>query len=404
MAHHLTNQCKKIGPEARKTIENLAGIKKKTEEPPASKVSNVVALHSHPIKPHRNLSPAISIKSQRRSKPNSTFGQFGRTDITYLMDMLEPSDRGRNLTQEEVQAAMNLLSNKVSKNPAFIARENEEQQNRVRYLNPYNAMVFLQSSAYKRIAEALKQLITYDQVEHISGTRSETNSKDLMQNQMEEKEMVWKMVREQSQNEFNNFSIEPDESSELVWLQNLFKCKDVVALVTELLLQQHEKSWKLLLDFKASNFMFLHQDSNDCTSNLENYLRRLLLEHYKPIFREGLLTSVETVANRLIDIADAIGNDDGTKVDTKDIDDLQLQVRDQIKALTDSLTEQMDNLQFTDFRKNPDREDLKKTKRISTICLISPFSYQRCSTKLDPKLAFQTSGAVHQETDLTVWG
>uniref|UniRef100_A0A915DLC3 AAA-ATPase-like domain-containing protein n=1 Tax=Ditylenchus dipsaci TaxID=166011 RepID=A0A915DLC3_9BILA len=72
------NQCKKIGPEARKTIENLAGIKKKTEEPQQAKFPNVVALHSHPIKPHRNLSPAISIKSQRRSKPNSTFGQFGR--------------------------------------------------------------------------------------------------------------------------------------------------------------------------------------------------------------------------------------------------------------------------------------------------------------------------------------
>uniref|UniRef100_A0A915DGM7 BED-type domain-containing protein n=1 Tax=Ditylenchus dipsaci TaxID=166011 RepID=A0A915DGM7_9BILA len=125
MAHHLTNQCKKIGPKARKTIENLAGSRRRRKSPQQATFPNVVALHSHPIKPHRNLSPAISIKSQRRSKPNSTFGQFGRTDITYLMDMLEPSDRGRNLTQEEVQAAMNLLSNKVTKNPAFIARENE---------------------------------------------------------------------------------------------------------------------------------------------------------------------------------------------------------------------------------------------------------------------------------------
>uniref|UniRef100_A0A915DND4 Uncharacterized protein n=1 Tax=Ditylenchus dipsaci TaxID=166011 RepID=A0A915DND4_9BILA len=253
---------------------------------------------------------------------------------------------------------------------------------------------YYEAALTRELPEALKQLITYDQVEHISGTRSETNSKDLMQNQMEEKEMVWKMVREQSQNEFNNFSIEPDESSELVWLQNLFKCKDVVALVTELLLQQHEKSWKLLWISRLATLCF--------------YTRILMTAHpilsTTSLYSEKGCSPVLKQANRLIDIADAIGNDDGTKVDTKDIDDLQLQVRDQIKALTDSLTEQMDNLQFTDFRKNPDRERFEKTKRISTICLISPFSYQRCSTKLDPKLAFQTSGAVHQETDLTVWG
>uniref|UniRef100_A0A915EVC9 Uncharacterized protein n=1 Tax=Ditylenchus dipsaci TaxID=166011 RepID=A0A915EVC9_9BILA len=78
------------------------------------------------------LSPlAKAIKSIEGSMILSNRREFGRTDITYLMDMLEPNLKPnlepnlRNLTQEEVQAAMNLLSNKVSKNPAFIARENE---------------------------------------------------------------------------------------------------------------------------------------------------------------------------------------------------------------------------------------------------------------------------------------
>uniref|UniRef100_A0A915CPB3 DUF659 domain-containing protein n=1 Tax=Ditylenchus dipsaci TaxID=166011 RepID=A0A915CPB3_9BILA len=51
--------------------------------------------------------------------------EFGRTDVTYLMDLLEPSDRGEDLTEEEVQAAMELLANKILKNPAFITKENQ---------------------------------------------------------------------------------------------------------------------------------------------------------------------------------------------------------------------------------------------------------------------------------------
>uniref|UniRef100_A0A915EAQ0 Uncharacterized protein n=1 Tax=Ditylenchus dipsaci TaxID=166011 RepID=A0A915EAQ0_9BILA len=51
--------------------------------------------------------------------------EFGRTDVTYLMDLLEPNNRGQYLSQLEVQAATDLLANKISKNPAFITRENE---------------------------------------------------------------------------------------------------------------------------------------------------------------------------------------------------------------------------------------------------------------------------------------
>uniref|UniRef100_A0A915EPV0 BED-type domain-containing protein n=1 Tax=Ditylenchus dipsaci TaxID=166011 RepID=A0A915EPV0_9BILA len=108
MAHHLTNQCKKIGPEARKTIENLAGIKKKTEEPPASKVSK------------RGGSSFSSYQASSQSIA-SYFDQITEEEQAEF-DIWAIWAHGYN---EEVQAAMNLLSNKVSKNPAFIARENE---------------------------------------------------------------------------------------------------------------------------------------------------------------------------------------------------------------------------------------------------------------------------------------
>uniref|UniRef100_A0A915DY27 Uncharacterized protein n=1 Tax=Ditylenchus dipsaci TaxID=166011 RepID=A0A915DY27_9BILA len=39
MVFHLINQCKKIGPEARRTIDKLAVIKKNGEEPPSNKVT-----------------------------------------------------------------------------------------------------------------------------------------------------------------------------------------------------------------------------------------------------------------------------------------------------------------------------------------------------------------------------
>jgi hypothetical protein len=41
------------------------------------------------------------------------------------LDLFEPSDQGRNLTSEQSDKAMELLRNKILKNPVFAGRESE---------------------------------------------------------------------------------------------------------------------------------------------------------------------------------------------------------------------------------------------------------------------------------------
>uniref|UniRef100_A0A915ET99 Uncharacterized protein n=1 Tax=Ditylenchus dipsaci TaxID=166011 RepID=A0A915ET99_9BILA len=39
--------------------------------------------------------------------------EFGRTDVSYLMQLMDPSNRGQSLTEEEKQAGIEVLANKM---------------------------------------------------------------------------------------------------------------------------------------------------------------------------------------------------------------------------------------------------------------------------------------------------
>ena len=43
----------------------------------------------------------------------------------YLMDLMDPSNRGQTLDEEEKQAVIELLANKLAKNPVFTGREQQ---------------------------------------------------------------------------------------------------------------------------------------------------------------------------------------------------------------------------------------------------------------------------------------
>jgi len=50
---------------------------------------------------------------------------FCHSDLIYLLDLLDPSERGQNLKDEEFGIAMKILSKKILKNPVFVGRESQ---------------------------------------------------------------------------------------------------------------------------------------------------------------------------------------------------------------------------------------------------------------------------------------
>ena len=51
--------------------------------------------------------------------------EFCHSDLIYLLDLLEPTERGHKLTSEQTDLAMEILTTKVLKNPVFAGREQE---------------------------------------------------------------------------------------------------------------------------------------------------------------------------------------------------------------------------------------------------------------------------------------
>ena len=49
--------------------------------------------------------------------------EFCHSDLIHLLDLIEPNERGQNLTAQQIKAAMNLLTNKILKNPMFAGKE-----------------------------------------------------------------------------------------------------------------------------------------------------------------------------------------------------------------------------------------------------------------------------------------
>ena len=50
---------------------------------------------------------------------------LAQTDISYVLDLLDPKERGACLTADERNSAINLISNKIVKNPYFIGKVEE---------------------------------------------------------------------------------------------------------------------------------------------------------------------------------------------------------------------------------------------------------------------------------------
>jgi len=49
--------------------------------------------------------------------------EFCHSDLIHLLDLLEPSERGLNLTSDEDDLAMKILTTKILKNPIFAGQE-----------------------------------------------------------------------------------------------------------------------------------------------------------------------------------------------------------------------------------------------------------------------------------------
>ncbi|KAE9546800.1 hypothetical protein FO519_009988 [Halicephalobus sp. NKZ332] len=50
---------------------------------------------------------------------------FCRSDLVHLLELLDPTERGQNLSAEEDEIAMMLLTNKILRNPVFAGRESQ---------------------------------------------------------------------------------------------------------------------------------------------------------------------------------------------------------------------------------------------------------------------------------------
>jgi len=51
--------------------------------------------------------------------------EFSKTEVGFLIELLDPLDRGQNLSNEERERAINLVNNKLLKNPLFVGKESE---------------------------------------------------------------------------------------------------------------------------------------------------------------------------------------------------------------------------------------------------------------------------------------
>jgi hypothetical protein len=50
---------------------------------------------------------------------------FCKTDLIYLMDLMDPRNKGQNLKTAQMNAAMKLISQKIAKHPLFIGKEEQ---------------------------------------------------------------------------------------------------------------------------------------------------------------------------------------------------------------------------------------------------------------------------------------
>ena len=51
--------------------------------------------------------------------------KFCENKITYLMDLFEPTDRGISFDNEQMDVLLNILSEKILKNPIFAGKEEQ---------------------------------------------------------------------------------------------------------------------------------------------------------------------------------------------------------------------------------------------------------------------------------------